>query len=896
LTLQRGQRVSNMLRSLCLALFFLSLAPALWAEEKTYPVQVIDTGNTAESVSLGNDEKTAEKYTWFASDKPLDPQKFSVKMLKGDKRKDIAPEDFKAVFAPDNLLKYFGLQPKPVALWYYKSFIAPSNPRSTLALRLGKISDTDEVYLNGVLIGKSGDAAAKHRHAWDKVRIYDVPAVLLKPLEKNILLVKVDTYFDNEYGITRDRVEIGDSAKMNRELIVADITVLVFLACYLTFGGYFLFLFIRRPEEKPYLLFFVFIVSLVIYQLLQTQVKYFLSSDFLFLKRIEYVALLTIAPAFYFYLREFFKLRENKFFRYVHWGLLLMIALNAVVLAIVMFSSEVTVWANYNEILNVNISMRVFLVASAVIVGYKIFKKDKDARIIMVGLLFLIATFVIDNLIYRGILNMPRISSYVIFMFLMSLAFILANQFVRVHHQVEDLNRNLELKVQERTHELQQTLQRVQELKSQQDGDYFLTSLLIEPLSANRVASERTEVEFFLKEKKEFSFRRWSRDIGGDMCVAHTVELRGRKFTVALNADAMGKSMQGAGGALVLGSVFASIIERTQNAANGRDAAPETWLKSAFFELNRVFESFDGSMLVSIVLTAIDDEAGVMYYINAEHPWTILFRDGKASFTDEEFALRKLGTLGVNDNVQVKVFYLENNDVVIVGSDGRDDLILGVDHEGQRIINEDETLILRHVERSGADLPRLVEELAKTGDLSDDLSFIRITYKAPETRKSPIRLAESQAIENFKIDLKERVKPLTLGEIDGILERHCDNATEMHYAIRWLFQIKQYGKGADWAERFVQAYPMESEFLYLAGFGYKLAGDYTRGLDFAERLFGRTVGHEKNLVNLLDLRLIARQAEQGEQTLAILGKLYPHNEKIPRLRQALQDLQLKQSA
>ena len=863
------------------------------AEEKSYPVQVIDTGNTAETVSLANDQKTPEKYTWFASDKAIDPVKFSSKMLQGDKRKEACPENFQVVYAPENLFKYFGLQSKPATFWYYKSFIAPSNPRATLSLRLGKISDTDEVFLNGIAIGKTGNMLGRNDHAWDKVRLYDIPSALLRPLEKNIILIKVETYFDNEYGISRDRVEIGDSAKMNRELIASDISVLVFLACYITFGAYFLFLFIRRPQEKPYLLFFGFIVSLVVYQLLQTQVKYFLSADFLFLKRIEYMALLVIAPAFYFYLREFFDLHQVKFFRYVHWAMFALLALNAAVLLIVFFSSEVTVWAKYNEILNVNLSMRVFLLVSAVIVGYKIFKKDKDARIIMVGLLFLIATFVVDNLVYRGILNIPRISSYVIFMFLMSLAFILANQFVRVHNQVEDLNRNLEKKVEERTHELQQSLQRVQDLKAQQDGDYFLTSLLIEPLSANRVTSERTKVEFFLKEKKEFSFRRWSRDIGGDMCVAHTVELRGRKFTVALNADAMGKSMQGAGGALVLGSVFASIIERTRNATNGRDVAPETWLRSAFFELNRVFESFDGSMLVSIVLAAIDDEAGVMYYINAEHPWTILYRGGKAIFTDEELALRKLGTLGVNENVQVKVFYLEDGDIAIMGSDGRDDLILGIDHEGQRIINEDETLILRHVERAGADLPRLVEELAKTGDLSDDLSFIRIEYSAPRTRRPPIRLAESQAIENFKTDLKERVKPLTVAEIDAILENHRDNATEMHHAIRWLFQIKQYARGAEWAEKFVQTYPMESEFLYLAGFGFKLAGEYARGLDFSERLFGRSVNHEKNLINLMDLQLIAKQAAEAELTLGILLKLYPHNEKIPRLKQALEELRVK---
>lgn len=877
-------------------LFILLLATKLTAaEEKTYPVQVIDTGNAMDTVSLANDPKTGEKHTWFASLKTAEPVKLSAKLLQGDKRKDICPEDFKPVQVPENLFKVFGLQPKPTVLWYYKSFIAPSNPRATLALRLGKINDTDEVYLNGVLIGKSG-VSAPNDHAWDKTRVYDIPATILKPLEKNILLIKVDTYFDNEFGIIRDRVEIGDSAKLNRELIVADVTAVVFLACYLTFGVYFLFLFIRRPQEKPYLYFAVFITMLVIYQFLQSQLKQYVSGNFIALKRIEYLVLLAIFPSFYFYLREFFRVQAVKVFRYVHYLVYAMLVANAVLVVTVLFVNEPRLWARWNEKVHLQFIMPLFLLICVAIVVYRIFKKDRDAGTIMIGLLFLLATLVVDNLVYYGIINIPRVSSYVIFIFLISLALILANQFVRVHNQVEDLNRNLEKKVEERTEELQATLKRVQDLKAQQDGDYFLTSLLIEPLSPNRVASERTQVEFFLKEKKEFSFRRWSRDIGGDMCVAHTVELRGRKFTVALNADAMGKSMQGAGGALVLGSVFASIIERTRNATNGRDVAPETWLRGAFFELNRVFESFDGSMLVSIVLAAIDDEAGVMYYINAEHPWTILYRGGKAVFTDEELALRKLGTLGVNENVQVKVFYLEDGDVVIMGSDGRDDLILGVDHEGQRIINEDETLILRHVERSEADLSRLVAELAKTGDLSDDLSFIRIAYSAPAARRPAIRVAESQAIENFKTDLKERMKPLTLSEIDAIMADHRDNATEMHHAIRWLFQIKQYGKGAEWAEKFVQTYPMESEFLYLAGFGFKLAGEYARGLDFAERLFGRTVNHEKNLVNLADLQLILRRPGEAELTLGILLKLYPHNEKALRLRQALQEMREKQSA
>ena len=65
--------------------------------------------------------------------------------------------------------------------------------------------------------------------------------------------------------------------------------------------------------------------------------------------------------------------------------------------------------------------------------------------------------------------------------------------------------------------------------------------------------------------KKDFQFKKWSREIGGDLCVSHHFTLRGCPCTFYLNADAMGKSMQGAGGILVLGAVLDSIVVRMRH-------------------------------------------------------------------------------------------------------------------------------------------------------------------------------------------------------------------------------------------------------------------------------------------------------------------------------------------
>ena len=181
--------------------------------------------------------------------------------------------------------------------------------------------------------------------------------------------------------------------------------------------------------------------------------------------------------------------------------------------------------------------------------------------------------------------------------------------------------------MQERTESLTKTIDEINKLKFQQDGDYYLTSLLIEPLGRNSISSEKVSIESFIKQKKEFKFKGDSKTLGGDINIAHNIKLMGKSYIVFLNGDAMGKSIQGAGGSLILGSVFQSIIERTLLSPDLSEQSPEVWLKNAFIEMHKVFESFSGSMLVSIVIGLLDDSNGFIYYINAEHPFSILFRD-----------------------------------------------------------------------------------------------------------------------------------------------------------------------------------------------------------------------------------------------------------------------------
>jgi sialate O-acetylesterase len=76
--------------------------------------------------------------------------------------------------------------------WYRKTFTFPSgHEKETVFLSLGRIDDAGQVYLNGRLIGASGDFPPHYVSAYDKAAVLEVPAGSLLPGQDNVLAVRV---------------------------------------------------------------------------------------------------------------------------------------------------------------------------------------------------------------------------------------------------------------------------------------------------------------------------------------------------------------------------------------------------------------------------------------------------------------------------------------------------------------------------------------------------------------------------------------------------------------------------------------------------------------------------------------------------------------------------------
>ncbi len=886
--MHRFSRGRHRLTFYILGFVFAASPTPSFARELRYAIQDAGSG-TVESMDAAKPERT---HTWWFSP-DVNPATETGRILSLPETGVDAPGgSWIAVRVPATLIGQAGVPTDSTEAWILKVIRLPDVPKEHFSIRLGEIMDRDIAYVNGVEIGRTGIWDSPRPQGYDRQRIYEVPDHLWRK-GRNVILLRIKGYFPKDLGLYRDTTAVGPSAKIRAGQTRTDLISAMFLMVYLTCGGYFLFLFIRRRSERENLFFGLFSLGLVIYQFFRTQIKYDLGIDFYHLKKAEYIVLYPLMPMFYYFIRYLLRLPVNRFTTWLDRVLYFPAAIAAGLVLYASFTESPVLWNQASNLFMQQIQWPITLLTAIGVIIYRIIKKDKDAVLIAVGLVFVIIALIVDSGSNRGWFNFPRVMGYVFVVFVVSLALILANRFVRLNEEVEDLNRNLEKKVEERTEQLQRSLEEVHALKVQQDGDYFLTSLLVSPLGGNFTKSRTVTTEILTRQKKSFEFRKWQAEIGGDLCLAQSIRLRGRVYTVFLNGDAMGKSIQGAGGALVLGTVFKAILTRTEMNAAAAQRYPEQWLKDCFTELQNVFVSFDGYMMVSAVIGLIDDETGTMYFVNAEHPWLVLYRDEKASFIENELLLRKFGIAVLQTGIQIRIFQMKQGDVIFCGSDGRDDILLGVDSAGNRIINEDEFRFLRAVEHGRGLLDEIERSLRSVGELTDDLSLVRIAYREDfplESNERPPGFAE--ACERAREAARQGDSTAAVEAMEAAAAIFPDDPELLRDLGQAALSIRDYGRAARYCERYTELVPLNTEFLFATSYAMKKTAGRSisamnRAADFGERCRLREPRHLRNLVNLADIYRILGNSKRAEHMIDRALQIEPENARALHLRQSL---------
>ncbi|HMV34567.1 MAG TPA: SpoIIE family protein phosphatase [Turneriella sp.] len=553
-----------------------------------------------------------------------------------------------------------------------------------------------------------------------------------------------------------------------------------------------------------------------------------------------------------------------------HGALLLKIMIGYVMCATSFFTGRIADDPNYVSGLQI-----VVMIPIAAPVAFRLFLSMQLSSI---------AIFLAAVLVYKPNLTTPA-AAYSMNNLVISYVIAIAFSFLLDRIRFDSFMKTKKIEI--KNTEIEAQIKRINELKTQQDGDYFLTSQLLHPLALNEAVPSRVRVDFLTEQKKKFQFRQWHSEIGGDISSANTVYLRNKRYVAFMNGDAMGKSIQGAGGALVLGTVFKSFLHRTQNDEMSRFMFPEQWLRDCYEELHHVMISFDGRMLVSAVIGLIDEDSGFLYYINAGHPWIAILRNGVANFIEEELTLRKLGMPENDELFRVKTFRLQKGDVIFAGSDGRDDIALGRDEMGNSMINQDETMFLRIIEKTGGDLHQIREELLKAGDITDDLSLVRIVFDG--TGHDPISRADLSVIKKYA---QTKDYEGAIAELDRL---YADNPHDpkIVYELALLnSRLKKFSRAAALGEEYCNYDPSDLGMIYLTSRALKYCAGpektlLKRAADYGERLILREPMSFHGIVNLSDIYRRLEKRDKAEKLLRKAEAFDPENRAVKKLQELM---------
>lgn len=265
-----------------------------------------------ETLSLKSQQPfgSSAEFTWYVSFKKPAPGEIRAAIASGRLGGHWHP-----VLVPGNMSAIQSIRKRAMQAWFFRAFRV-SDKSSHTSVRLGIVTDRDVTYWNGIRIGSTGRWDSKFAEAYDAERVYPVPSEIIKLNSINYVLIHAQAYFPEEIGPARGTMEIGPARAVFFDFLMGHAVEMIFLICYITVASYFLFLFIRRRADRENLIFAFFLYALVAYQGIKSPLRFLWEIDFIAYKTTEYAFLFCSYPAFFYFIRTYYKFERTRFMRY----------------------------------------------------------------------------------------------------------------------------------------------------------------------------------------------------------------------------------------------------------------------------------------------------------------------------------------------------------------------------------------------------------------------------------------------------------------------------------------------------------------------------------------------------------------------------------------------------
>lgn len=374
------------------------------------------------------------------------------------KNPDFDHSNWDSISLPYNESEYEFSKNEKQIYWYRLIIEFPKQlPEKEIGISLGKISDIDATYFNGVLIGTSG-SFKENKHASNKTRIYSIPSHLIKPGEKNVLAIRVKNTYRADEMPGRGDYRIDYFERLIRNYYVFGFFQLFFCIIYISIAMLFMLIFFKRRKGSSSLIFSIFLIVLAIYTFTRLDIKYVFFDSFDILQRIEFSSLYVLLPVFMAFILKYFD-EKRRIIHYIFFGLSLVFTISALVISDHLLRYKINVYV-------VQFTWAIPLLTWIYVLAKK-FKTNREARLMTFSTIFIVSGILHDTLLSRGIQILPDVSiwlsPFAFFLFVISMAAIITGRHAQALREIEDLNKNLEAKVKSRTFELNEALQRIQE-------------------------------------------------------------------------------------------------------------------------------------------------------------------------------------------------------------------------------------------------------------------------------------------------------------------------------------------------------------------------------------------------------------------------------------------------
>ncbi|MBN1533734.1 MAG: SpoIIE family protein phosphatase [Spirochaetes bacterium] len=333
-------------------------------------------------------------------------------------------------------------------------------PNRSLGVFFANIGENWEVYLNGHLL-----RSELHTDGRGNITSYRHLREVLIPLDcrilktgGNLLAVRIladPTNIDS--GFHRSTPFIIDDYE-TLEQRRSDQAALILLFLYLFFGAYHIFIYFIRSEEKFYLFYGLFSVTLFVYLLTRTHAVYAVTLDSTVLHRIEYCSLYALLPLIGAFLDSLLTGSYSRFTRFfaAFYGLLILLTLlpfsNPFVIDILRVWQVTSVvplfyytlgrigraaWEHYRRVYR-DYRHRALPARFLSAAGRTML--TSTAGNLLLGTVIMVGCAVFDILDSMFWAYDYVVSQYGFFIFMMGITLMLANRFLSIHGELEQAN------------------------------------------------------------------------------------------------------------------------------------------------------------------------------------------------------------------------------------------------------------------------------------------------------------------------------------------------------------------------------------------------------------------------------------------------------------------------